>query len=940
MFINNSKVFSTIIFLLLSTAMMGQIGISDRINQENDRGPSLEAIENAAQKEVTRGNFYGAMRYYKQILKVQPLNPRALQGYGDAAIKYAALDSAEVAFQTMLDHNLIGKDGAPILSLAEVKYQMGKYEEAQALYRRFLFEEKLEGATGAMKFTAEQRLEDCQWALESIAHPVIQTDLLVLLDSTINTPEYSEHSPYLLDDVLYFSSGRFLNTKDRVYPKRYLHKVLTVKGESANDLPEPATFNEETRHTTHTAFNGKGDVMYYSICDFIGNEYNIQCEIYRRKKLDNGDWGIAERLPDTINLKGYTTTQPTVGIVPGQPYEMLFFVSDRPGGKGGRDIWCTKIAGDNFTNPMNIASINTPGDDVTPFYHATQQTLYFSTDSMTTLGGFDIYKAQWDGSAWVNPVNLGVPLNSGANDVYFTVTEDGKTAFMASNRRGSFNQSEEGCCYDIYQVDFFKPQMVAITYLKKDGKKTDQILGNTTMTLIEVGNPNAKPFTVEVDASGKFNFDLVPGKSYMLIGDKDRYAPDTVRFTTPARPWKKEIVQKLYLEPATPNLIVTVYDADTGEPINGATVKLLTLGHRDPNGVFVASTKELQTDTHPDNNRYDYPIDLDHRYQAVASKQGYTVDSTEVVSTEGLKGAQTLEAKIYLKRGLTFKAYTINKVNHDTLYGVTYRLLELPDEREKERYTSPIGKDFTATVNYEKRYRIIASKDGFSSDSIDFSTANLPKVDFQTIVRELRLRPLSLPAYLPIPLYFDNDEPDKRTLATATKREYRATYVDYIRRKEEFIARFTEGMTGEETQVATDSLDVFFERDVRGGWNRLMEFSEVLYEMLVRGDSIEITLKGYASPRAGTQYNKNLTDRRVSSVYNHFDIFDGGIYKRFVDSGQLVIKREANGETKAPPGISDNIKDERKSIYDVRASRERRLEIVGVKVNQESLMQR
>jgi hypothetical protein len=159
--------------------------------------------------------------------------------------------------------------------------------------------------------------------------------------------------------------------------------------------------------------------------------------------------------------------------------------------------------------------------------------------------------------------------------------------------------------------------------------------------------------------------------------------------------------------------------------------------------------------------------------------------------------------------------------------------------------------------------------------------------------------------------------------------------VDYIRRKEEFITRFTEGLLGQDLKVATDTLDVFFERDVRGGWNRLMEFSEVLYDMLTRGDSIEITLKGYASPRAGTQYNKNLTDRRVSSVYNHFDIFDGGIYKRFVDTKQLVIKREANGETKSPPGISDNIKDERKSIYDVRASRERRLEIIGVKVNKE-----
>jgi hypothetical protein len=675
--------------------------------------------------------------------------------------------------------------------------------------------------------------------------------------------------------------------------------------------------------------------MYYSNCDYVGNSVEIRCEIFLRRLQPDKTWGPAEKLPEPVNMAGFTNTQPTVGPVPGESYEMLYFVSDRPGGRGGKDIWCSKIAGSNFSAPMNVTSLNTTGDDVTPFYHAASRTFYFSSDSLRTLGGFDVYQSKWTGSAWGEAINMGSPINSGANDVYYVVNSDGKTAFMATNRRGSFNQSEEGCCYDLYQVDFVKPQMTAITYWKKNGSKTDQILPYTTLTLIEVGNPYATPQKVELDASGKINFDLLPGKSYMLVGEKNRFSPDTVRFTTPPRVWRKEMVQKLYLEPSTPNLIATVYDKDTGEPIAGATAKLFDLGQKLPNGSFVQSKAAPQVDTHADNNRYDYPLDVEHRYQVVASKQGYTVDSSSVVSTEGIKGAQTLETKLYLRRGVSFKAYTINRLNLDTLYGVTYRLLELPDERQKDQYISPIGKNYQSTVSYEKRYRIVASKANFASDSIDFTTVNLPKVDFQTIVKELRLRPLNLPDYLPIPLYFDNDEPDKRTLATATAREYRATYVDYIRRKEEFIARFTEGMTGQELQSATDSLDVFFERDVRGGWNRLMDFSEVLYEMLSRGDSIEITLKGYASPRAGTQYNKNLTDRRVSSVYNHFDIFDGGIYKKFVDSKQLIIKREANGETKAPPGISDNIKDERKSIYDVRASRERRLEIIGVQVNRE-----
>jgi hypothetical protein len=213
------------------------------------------------------------------------------------------------------------------------------------------------------------------------------------------------------------------------------------------------------------------------------------------------------------------------------------------------------------------------------------------------------------------------------------------------------------------------------------------------------------------------------------------------------------------------------------------------------------------------------------------------------------------------------------------------------------------------------------------------SSVDLEKKPFQTIVKELRLRPLELTKYLPIKLYFDNDEPDKRTLAIRTEREYRATYVDYIRRKEDFIASYTAGMTGDQLRSETDSLEYFFEKEVRGGWERLMAFSEVMYAMMERGDKIDITLRGFASPRAATNYNQNLTSRRVSSVWNHFDLFDGSIYRPFVNSGQLNITFQPNGEKLAQPGISDNIEDTRNSVFNVRASRERRLEIIGVKVN-------
>lgn len=923
------------LILPLSLQMaQGQNGVSDRINEETDRAPSLGALEREAEKAALAGNPYAAMQYYARVLKAEPLRVPSLKGYGEAAIQFAALDSAEMAFQRLVDNKLTAPDGAPILRLAEVKYRMGKYAEARDLYQKFLFSEKPAGATAEMKMEAEERLGDCNWVLGLQENPEVDEESFTLLDTiAINTKEYSEYAPVMVGDTLWFSSNRFLFEKDKEYPKRNLIKVLAATAKDDLLQANTADFNDEKQHIAQVSFSDKGDAMYFSQCGFVGNSANITCQIYRRKRMADGTWGAAEKLPDYINAEGATTTEPSIARAEGDPYETLYFVSDRTGGKGKRDIWATKISGDNFSQPTNLSALNTAGDDVTPSFHTATNTLYYSTDGLQTVGGLDIFKSHWDGKMWSEPAHLGFPINSGANDVYFSLSSNGNTAFMATNRRGDFNKSEEGCCYDIYKVDFVKPKMIAITFNKENQK----ILPYTTMTLLALG-PDGKPaeeIKVNIDSTGSFRFDLLPGKSYVLIGEKERFKSDTVRFSTPKTIWKDEIVQKMYLQPSYVNLIATVYDKETNEPINGATARFFDLGQRLPNGSFVSGKGLGRTDTDPAGNRYDYKLDFEHRYQVVASKVGYTIDSSEVVTTEGLNETKTIETKLFLTRGLAFRAFTINRLTRDTLYNVTYRLIELPTGQRKPGQLDPIGKNYEATIGFEKRYRIIASKEDFSTDSVEFSTNNLPKIDFQSVVQELRIRPLLLPSYLPIPLFFDNDEPDKRTLAQTTAREYRATYVDYIRRKDDFIKLYTEGMSGEERDRNAAEIDTFFERDVRGGWNRLMEFSEVLYEMLTRGDSIEITLKGYASPRAGTQYNKNLTDRRVSSVYNHFDIFDGGIYKRFVDSGQLVIKREANGEAKSPPGISDNIKDERRSIYDVRASHERRLEIIGVRVNKD-----
>ena len=477
--------------------------------------------------------------------------------------------------------------------------------------------------------------------------------------------------------------------------------------------------------------------------------------------------------------------------------------------------------------------------------------------------------------------------------------------------------------------------MLAVTF----DKSTGDSLAGTTMQLVEYSAKGVPVEERKVKVDGTyFGFDLQPRRSYMIVASKPRFTSDTIRFETPPTIWKDTLVEKLYLQPAKPQLIVTVYDKDTGEPIPGATVRFQTLGRRLAGGAYVTGKgggpMESLERVNKESNRFDYPIDFDHRYRVMGFKAGYTRDSSDDISTEGLADAVTLERKLYLVKGVTFTAHTLNAVTRDTLYGVTYKLMEIEGGDRKEEYVNPPGlKNYETLLSYDRQYLVIASKDGYTSDTVRFSTKDLPRTEaFHHIERELRLRPLALQAYLPIRLYFDNDEPDKRSTKTTTDREYRPTYVDFYRRKPEFLENFAQGLAGTEKQAAQDSIDVFFERDVRGGWERLFFFSEDLYKMMERGDYIILTLRGFASPRATAQYNMNLTARRVASVRNHFLKHDGGIYKKFVDNGQIVIKLEPNGENLAPKDISDDIKDLRRSIYDPRASRERRLEIIGVEV--------
>jgi outer membrane protein OmpA-like peptidoglycan-associated protein len=413
------------------------------------------------------------------------------------------------------------------------------------------------------------------------------------------------------------------------------------------------------------------------------------------------------RLPAPINLPGYTTTQPSIGYDKELEAPVLWFASDRPGGKGGLDLWYVPLDTNffcpcnlplpgkkfayvpEFDAPVNVADLNTPENDVSPFFFAPTQKLFFSSDGRPGLGGYDIFFAEKSGDSFSAVQNAGAGLNSSYNDLYFFLKPDGANGYLSSNRPGAFylDDKKKVPCHDIFSFKLPVPE-------------------------------------------------------------------------TPLPPF------------------------------------------RSPN------------------------------------------------------------------------------------------------------------------------------------DSSSYTTAKIPPPPPAT--EELPpAQPPKLEDFSGLPLYFDNDEPDKRTRRTTTKLNYEETVEKYLKRQGEYKTKFAGGAKGEKAEKAAQEVDDFFDLEVRRGAERLYQLCEILLVRLAKGERIEVLIKGFTSPRAESDYNLNLGKRRVSSVRNFFAAWGEGALLPYLNQGSLSLQEVSFGETAARSHVSDKLTDERNSIYNPDAARERRVEIVEVRTKKE-----
>lgn len=188
---------------------------------------------------------------------------------------------------------------------------------------------------------------------------------------------------------------------------------------------------------------------------------------------------------------------------------------------------------------------------------------------------------------------------------------------------------------------------------------------------------------------------------------------------------------------------------------------------------------------------------------------------------------------------------------------------------------------------------------------------------------------------LPVTLYFHNDVPNPRSWDTVTPLNYMTTYNEYTEMLPRYQKEYSSGLSGEKADDAKEDIEIFFTEYVDQGVKDLALFRDLLLEELQKGARIKIAVRGFASPLAKTDYNVNLTKRRISSLINHLREYQGGVFAPYINgtasnNGRVIFEYVPFGEYNANQLISDNPNDTKNSVYSRAAASERKIEIQSV----------
>lgn len=385
--------------------------------------------------------------------------------------------------------------------LGEAYFKSGQYEKALNSIEKYLLDKPLHSLVSR----AERIRANAEFAADAIKNPVGFSP--ENMGSAINS-RYDEYWPSLTIDGNTLVFTRLMPTGVNSQLKQedfYISYSDSTGWQEARPVEEINTYLNEGAQT----ISADGTLLFFTLCNHP--EGFGSCDIWF-SKLINGSWTKPRNAGSPLNTSAWEG-QPSLSSFG----DVLYFSSNRPGGKGNKDIWSIELKGWRpdglplWGTPVNLGdSINTPGEEISPFIHHNGRDLFFSSDFWPGFGGLDLFRSyrKPDGT-WTTAQNLGYPVNTPGNEQGLVIDRTGTTAFMSSNRVPEYGM-------DIYTFELDpKLRPDPVTYIRGrvlNGKTGEPVSAEIGLIGLEKGILTET--RLKADQQGWFTLTLPVGGGY------------------------------------------------------------------------------------------------------------------------------------------------------------------------------------------------------------------------------------------------------------------------------------------------------------------------------------------------------------------------------------------------------------------------------------------
>jgi tetratricopeptide (TPR) repeat protein len=475
-------------------------------------GQSKAEIRNnfyEAESSVLFEDYKEALPLYLQLLKTYPDNANFKYRIGQCYINIPGEKAKAISYLEEAVSNI------------DPKYQEGKFKEAGAPYDALYYLANAYRITNQLDKAIETyekfkknldtdiydsvvvnlQIRSCRNAKELMKTPLFikKTNLGRMINGT-----GSEFNPVVSDkeDLIVFSRGEAF------------YDALLYSTKVNGQWTGPINMNEilkVDRDIFPSSLSSNGKTLYlYSSADYDGTIYT--------SKFDKGTWQPLVRLNDNINTK-YWESHATIS----HDNKKLYFTSNRKGSLGGLDIYVSKRdSTDDWGPAVNLGPvINTPYNEESPFLTQDDKTLFFSSRGHFNMGGYDIfYSTLLDNGEWSVPLNVGYPLNSTDDDVFFKAQKQGYEGYYAMESLGSTNKQE------IYRIEIFSdehPRKFFVRGVVKVADLLSNFKDSVRVSAMNIKNPNQLLIVYSNPKTGEYEFQLPQGNyqiSYESKGGK------------------------------------------------------------------------------------------------------------------------------------------------------------------------------------------------------------------------------------------------------------------------------------------------------------------------------------------------------------------------------------------------------------------------------------